>query len=165
MFIELVRANMEIWFDDIFIVTNNKALFSDDYGPVYEDIIPDSGPIGALYTALTVAGTEYVFCVACDMPYANDAVISRLIQASRDQKYDCIVPQCAKGPEPLFALYRKSLLGLIREEIASIQYQISKIYDKCRTSYVDIRYDKQGIININTPADYLRFAGGIKCQN
>ncbi len=158
-FIELIRENMQTWFDDIFIVTNDKYIFSDHYGPVFEDIIPDIGPLGALYTALTVSGTEYVFCVACDMPYPNDSLISRLIQASHDRYYDCLVPRGERGLEPLFSLYRKSLLSLIREEITSIQLKISGIYAKCQTSYIDIPYDIQDIININTPGDYLRFAG------
>ena len=158
-FIELIRENMHTWFDDIFIVTNDKDLFSDYYDPVFEDIIPDIGPLGALYTALTMSGTEYVFCVACDMPYPNDSLISKLIQASYDRYYDCLVPRGERGLEPLFALYRKSLLNLIREEITSIQLKISDIYTKCQTRYIDIPCDIQDIININTPEDYLRFAG------
>ena len=165
-FIDLVRENMRPWFDDIFIVTNDKTLFSDNYGPVYEDIIPDLGPMGALYTALSVAETEYVFCVACDMPYPNDSLISRILLANHDRIYDCLVPQGELGAEPLFALYRTSLHSLLEEEISSEQLQISRIYNKCRTNFVDIRFAEQEIININTPDDYLRLVGETKglCQ-
>jgi molybdopterin-guanine dinucleotide biosynthesis protein A len=156
-FINLVWENMENWFEDIFIVTNNRKLFTRDFSPVYEDIIPAKGPLGAVYTALSVAETEYVFCVACDMPNPCDSVISRLIQASHDNHFDCFVPKGSRGIEPLFALYRKSLINLIEEELAAIQLSIHGIFDKCHTKYIDINFEEEGLININTPGDYMHY--------
>jgi len=161
-FIELVRENMQVWFDEIYIVTNKKELFSDDYGPVFQDIIPDKGPLGALYTALSVALADYVFIVACDMPNPSHSVISRLIQASQDSSFDCFVPREPGGPEPLFAIYRKSLMNLIKQEITSNRLKVSGIFEKCHTHYIDIDIDKEGLLEINTPGEYIRYAGEIK---
>jgi molybdopterin-guanine dinucleotide biosynthesis protein A len=161
IFIELIREHMKTWFDEVFIVTNKKEIFSDDYGPVFEDIIPDKGPLGALYTALTVTGAEYVFCVACDMPNPNDFVIARLIQASTDKSFDCLVPQGAAGPEPLFAIYRKSVANLIKDEIVSNWLKVSRIFEKCNTNYVDVGIERERLININTPGEYLQYSSEI----
>ena len=161
-FIELIRENMQNWFDEVFIVTDRKDLFLDNFGPVYEDIIPDMGPLGALYTALSVAGAEYVFCIACDMPNPCDSIISRLIQASKDRKFDCLVPNGERGPEPLFAIYRKSMINVIEEEITSIRLKVSGIYKKCNTNFIDMNMDEAGFININTPSEYIRYTRTIK---
>ncbi|MDF1534823.1 MAG: molybdenum cofactor guanylyltransferase [Methanosarcinaceae archaeon] len=158
VFIDVVHENMRVWFDDIFIVTNQKALFADQYEPVYEDIMPNLGPLGALLTALTVARTEYVFCVACDMPNPCDAVIARLILASRNNLFDCHIPLGVNGPEPLFALYRKSLIPLLKDEIRHNWLKLSRIYEKCNTNYVDIGSAKSELVNINTPEEYRRYA-------
>jgi molybdopterin-guanine dinucleotide biosynthesis protein A len=158
VFIDIVRENMQTWFHDIFIVTNDKALFHNSHIPVYEDIIKNKGPLGALYTALSVAKKEYVFCVACDMPYPNNCLIFRMLQANLGNAYDCLVPRGPKGLEPLFALYRTSVIDLVKEELTSIKLKITGIYPKCRTHFVDLRCEGHEIVNINTPADYLHFA-------
>ena len=150
-FIELIQEHMKTWFDEVFIVTNKKELFPAQYGPVYEDIIPDKGPLGALYTALSISSMDYVFCVACDMPNPSDYVIARLIEESRDKQFDCLVPVGVDGPEPLFAIYSKSVLDLIQSEISHDLLKVSGIFRKCHTHYVDVRIDTMGLTNINTP--------------
>lgn len=155
--IELIWEHMKVWFDEVFIVTNKKELFSDHYAHVFEDIIADKGPLGALYTALTLAEAPNVFCIACDMPNPSDTVIARLIQESQDSRYDCIVPQGREGPEPLFAIYRKSILELLKSEIQHDWLKVSAIYGKCQTHFIDVRLDEIGLININTPAEYKQY--------
>jgi len=161
-FIELIQEHMKVWFDEVFIVTNKRELFSEQYGPVFEDIIPDKGPLGALYTALSVTKADYVFCVACDMPNPSDYVIARLIQESRNERFDCLVPVGEDGPEPLFAIYSQSVLNLIKSEIMHNWLKVSGIFGKCHTHYVDVRFDKVGLININTPGEYLQYANEIQ---
>ena len=160
-FIDVIWDNMKAWFDDIFIVTNDKELFSEVYEPVFEDIIPGKGPLGAIYTALTVAKKERVFCVACDMPRPYDPVIAEVVRASRKDGYDCFVPRGPSGPEPLFAIYKKGLIDLMEEEIRAGQLCISKALEKGRAYYIDLAAKGEGLVNINTPQEYIRHGRGV----
>lgn len=161
-FIEVIRDNMKVWFDDIFIVTNEQELFSDMSEPVFEDIIPGQGPLGALYTALSVSRKECVFCVACDMPHACDSIIEKIVRQSKKRNFDCFIPRGTFGPEPLFAIYRKTIRNLVEKEIASGQLCVFKVLEKCRTCYIDIARHEAKLVNINTPQEYIRYAGKIE---
>ena len=161
-FIDIISDNMKVWFDEVFIVTNDKKLFSKEYGEaVFEDIIPDQGPLGALYTALSVTKKEWVFCAACDMPFSHDALLRKIIHACKRDNYDCIVPWGSHGSEPLFALYSTTMKMLMKKEIKLGQLRVSHLFEKCRTCYVDIAKEKK-LININTPQEYIRCANKVK---
>jgi len=162
-FIEIIRDRMDKWFYEIFIVTNNSLPFSDiRQSPVHEDIIEAKGPLGALHTALTVTGKDKVFCIACDMPFGHDPMVKRLIQASEKNGFDCFVPGTIRGPEPLFAIYRKTIRDFVKEEIEAGQLKISEMLKKCRTVYVEIKKDEDELININTPGEYKRYGSKIQ---
>src|SRR5690242_18113248 len=47
--------------------------------PVLRDLVPDCGTLGGIYTGLKQSRTEYIFTVACDMPFLNPEVIRYLI--------------------------------------------------------------------------------------
>src|SRR2546427_4845411 len=42
------------------------------------DIVPGCGPLGGLHAALTAARGDFVFVVACDMPYVTAAFADHL---------------------------------------------------------------------------------------
>ena len=160
-FIEVIVDKMRQWFDDILIVTNSKVLFTDMDVQVFEDIIPHKGPIGGLYTALSLTNKERVFCIACDMPFFKDDILQRIIQASERQEFDCYVPRSRFGLEPLFAIYRRRIRDLVKKGIESERLSIANVLEGCRTSYIDI-HDKDALININTPEEYIYYADKIK---
>ncbi|MBL7071419.1 MAG: molybdenum cofactor guanylyltransferase [Candidatus Omnitrophica bacterium] len=157
-FIEIIRDSMSVWFDEVFVVTNNKLLFSKFPEQVFEDIIPDKGPLAAIHTALTVSTRERVFCVACDMPDCGSLAIEEVIRASKEGSFDCFVPRGSRGPEPLFAIYTRSVRGLIEEEITRGQLSVLRFLERCRTRYIDITGYEKEIVNINTPQEYRRHA-------
>ena len=161
-FIESIKDYTSKWFDEVFIVTNDKGLFKDAGIPVFEDIIPDRGPLSGIHTALSVTRKGRVFCVACDMPFSHDSLIKRLIENSRDDNFDCVVPRSSSGTEPLFAIYRTRIKGMIEDEITSGRLSIKKALEKYRTRFVDIKNNEGELVNINTPQEYSRYAGKVK---
>jgi molybdopterin-guanine dinucleotide biosynthesis protein A len=146
------------WFEDIFIVTNDEDIFSHIKIPVFEDIIPDKGPLSALHTALTVSKRKNLFCVACDMPFSHSILIERLVRESRKDGYDCFVPLGPLGPEPLFAIYRPAMAPLIEREIESGQLSIMRLFKKCRPRFIRFGGIKEELVNINTPEEYKCYA-------
>ena len=47
---------------------------------VYDDLIPNLGALGGLYTAIARASFPYSFVVACDMPFLRRDVIEYLTE-------------------------------------------------------------------------------------
>ena len=63
---------------EIIIISNNSDY--EQFGfPVYPDIIPDKGPIGGVYTALSYSSTEKNLIVSCDTPFLSKKLLNYLI--------------------------------------------------------------------------------------
>ena len=54
---------------------------------VVRDLVPDCGSLGGLYTGLIQATTPWIFAVACDMPFLNQAVIAQFTSRRADCGY------------------------------------------------------------------------------
>lgn len=57
----------------------------------FKDVIPDRGSLGGLYSAVSYSQTDYILCVACNMPFLNTDLLHFLI--AQRQGYDAIVPR------------------------------------------------------------------------
>ena len=161
-FIDAIIDHAKVYFDEIFIVADDKELFISSGLPVFRDIIPQKGPLGALHTALSLSKAERVFCIACDMPFRNEPLIKRLIRESERSGFDCFVPYRQSRPEPLFAIYRKGMKDLVEKELISGRLSVNKMLNKCRTRFIERKMSEGELVNINTPEEYERYAGKIK---
>lgn len=94
--------------DEILLVSNQPEAYHSFGWPVFEDLIPDIGALGGLYTAVSIASHTNVLVLACDMPFIN----LHILQAMLDRPASCqvVIPrlQDPKALEPFRALYRKS---------------------------------------------------------
>ena len=144
-------------FQEVIIVTNDTELFRNLDSKVYGDIIPNKGAVGGLYTGIYYSIFEYSFCVACDMPFINKALVEFLIQNIRDE--DAIVPRTKDGMQPLHALYSKNCLNGIRETIDQGKYKIIDFYSRARVriieeeDFISLDPSKTSFINVNTPEE------------
>ena len=124
------------------------------------DIVPRTGPLGGILTALDAAVTYYIFVVACDMPFLN----MRLMQFMRNNinGADVVVPCLGMRYEPLLAIYSKRCIEPIRRLIDDGQLRITALYDMVKTKVIGEemvrRFDPQALsfFNINTMEDYER---------
>ncbi|HEY1086976.1 MAG TPA: molybdenum cofactor guanylyltransferase [Archangium sp.] len=76
--------------------------------PVVGDLVPDKGAPGGVVTALAVAPTEWVFVVACDMPFVTRAMLDEL-ERRRHPGADVVCFTREGKLEPLVGLYRRAL--------------------------------------------------------
>ena len=97
--------------------------------------------------------------VACDIPDVDIAFLRSLAQAA--QNYEIAVPVGPSGLyEPLFAVYRKSIVPEIEALLGSGERSILPLYETCRTAIV--RFEDTGRIrNLNTRADYESYLSSI----
>jgi molybdopterin-guanine dinucleotide biosynthesis protein A len=124
-----------------------------------EDLVPGSGPLGGIYTALSVAKTEYVFVFAADMPFLNIELIKHMATLAGD--HDIIIPSWSNGTEPLHAIYRKTLTSPIKSMIEKKHFKIDRISEVEGISILKVTEDivrtygdpKKIFHNVNTLKD------------
>jgi molybdenum cofactor guanylyltransferase len=146
-------------FQEIIVVTGSPNLFSYLDVKTYNDLLPDSGALGGLYTGLYFSSFHHSFCVACDMPFLKKSLVQFLVDQLGDE--DVLVPRTADGLQPLHALYSKNCLGPIRRLLDKGGFRIFDFFPevKCRTieerEFLFLDPIKESFVNINTPEDLL----------
>lgn len=147
--------------DEIIVTTNHP----DDYlflgVPLHPDQKPGRGALGGLYTALASAAYPLVAVVACDMPFANAALLAHARDLLLNGEEDVVVPESGEGEyEPFHAVYRReTCLPAVAEAIASDQWKLISWFPQVKVrklSPAEIkRLDPLGLAfwNVNTPEE------------
>jgi molybdopterin-guanine dinucleotide biosynthesis protein A len=125
--------------------------------PIYGDIFTDSGPLGGLHTALTIASNPYTLVVACDMPWLNQSLLKYLI--SLKSTADVVVPRWNRFPEPLHAVYRETCLEHVERNLRTGNLKFISFYSDVQVKFLEKpeiqQFDPKGMsfANINSPSD------------
>jgi molybdopterin-guanine dinucleotide biosynthesis protein A len=144
-------------FQETIIVTNQKDLFSNFESKIYNDLLPNKGALGGLYTGIFFSNFHYSFCVACDMPFIKKSLVQYLLNLIKED--DVIVPKTSDGLQPLHAIYSKNCLTPIKKVIDQGKYSIIDFYDLVKVKVVQenefIAFDplRESFINVNTPLE------------
>ena len=146
-------------FQEVLVVIAQDSPPLDVDARVVRDLVPDCGSLGGLYTGLTQATTPYIFVVACDMPFLDQAVISQF--TSRRTTADIVMAKLAARLHPMHALYGKGCLPAMEQMILARQLKIQEMvsHASLRVRYVTeadlLTIDPSGrsFLNVNTPAD------------
>jgi hypothetical protein len=97
---------------------------------------------------------------SCDVPFLNLSLIAYLVSQISD--CDVAVPYWEDRFQPLHAVYRTSVLPLLKEQLNRGELRPVYLFDKVRTVKIGEdkirRYDPEGLsfFNMNTPEDYER---------
>lgn len=124
------------------------------------DLLPGSGPLGGIYTAIRAAARGRVLVVACDMPFLTAPFLGRLV--AECVGVDAVVPRAADGFHPLCAVYAQSAAAAIRRRIRHGQLKVVDALADLAVREIGPEeitpYDPDGtlFVNINTPDDYQR---------
>jgi molybdopterin-guanine dinucleotide biosynthesis protein A len=148
--------------DRIIIIANDAERYRTSGVPVVPDLIPDGGPLGALYTAVSAAHTDRTLVVACDMPFVSERLLAYLVSVGGAA--DITIPRTARGYEPLCATYSPRSADALRRMLDAGQQRLS---DVARIPGLTIReigrdelenFGPEEVVffNLNTPDDHVR---------
>lgn len=141
-------------FQEILIVSNNKKDYEKFNIKVVQDIYKEKGPIGGIHAALVNSKFNKVLCVACDMPLLSEETLVNL--SKEKDESEVVIPKINGRLQPLCAIYTKSLIERIEE---NIQKNRKKLIDNIKDFDFKIldknNLNKKDFININTPKDYM----------
>ncbi len=126
---------------------------------VVYDLLPNCATLGGLYSALTVAETEWIFAIACDMPLVERTVVDYLV--SRCHGSDYVVPVLSTGPQPMHACYRKTCLTPLKRMAEAGELRLQGLIEDQALHGIQVSEAEltpldphlRSFINVNTPAD------------
>lgn len=123
-----------------------------------DDELPHRGPVGGICYGLKATSTPLAFVASCDAPFLNLRLISYLV--SRIDEHDVAVPSWQGRLQPLHAVYRRSVVPRLEEQIARGELRPVTLYERVPTRVVGEeevrRFDPEGLsfLNMNAPEDY-----------
>ncbi|ODS30945.1 MAG: molybdopterin cofactor biosynthesis protein mobA [Candidatus Scalindua rubra] len=152
-------------FDEIIISANTPSEYEYLNLPIIEDIYPEKGPLGGIYTGLINSRSLYTFMLACDMPFVEIELIKHLESITKG--YDVVVPQSDRGLEPLHAFYSKNCIDPIKRELDRNNLRIISFFPHVNVKIVELDTltpsdsFKNSIKNLNTKEEYKTITSSI----
>lgn len=154
---------------DNILISSNKALPDKVSYAMVSDEIVGIGPMGGIYTCLKHSSTDLNLVLSYDMPLINEALLLYLINHSSN--WDILAPAMQTDrPEPLCALYRKSMLKIFEGLIAEKQYAVHRVLSISRSHILHITpdlpfYRSDLFMNINREEDLAALPDELRNEN
>jgi len=146
---------------DEILISGSSPLPGNSSHPVIEDEIKGIGPMGGIYTCLEKSRTDLNLVLSYDMPLINKGLLMHL--AEKSGEWDMVVPGMSTDrPEPLCALYRRSMTTVLKELIREKNYAVHRVIPRVNSLVLEIEasmsfYNPQLFLNIN----YLEDLGSL----
>jgi molybdenum cofactor guanylyltransferase len=149
-----------VFFDELIVVANDPVPY-ESLGlkalPDVSELSGQRGPLIGVYTGLQAARNQSIFVVACDMPFISMKLARRLAQLKGG--HDAVVPVIRRYPEPLFAVYSKTVLKHAENALRQGRPRLQELLKDMDVLFVDeseaMEYDPGlfSFINVNTPEE------------
>ncbi len=122
-------------FEEIYVVGSKDTDYSflEDVILV-EDIIPDKGPLGGLYTGLSYSSARHNLLLGCDMPFFTTDYFHFL--TNWQKRYDVLVPEYNGYIEPLGGVYNRSILPEVERSIEKDDLKIKSFFPEVRVEII-----------------------------
>lgn len=119
------------------------------------DLVEGRGPIGGLHAAFRTTEAELLWVSGVDMPFlTGDAILP-------EPKGDALVCRHNGRPEPLLGVYRRTVLPVIEEMLASGEGKLRLLLERVDAAYADVPPELEPVFrNVNTPEEYWRAKAG-----
>jgi molybdenum cofactor guanylyltransferase len=157
--IEIIGEKLEQIFENIFLATNDLEKIKGLKYQGVVDIIPDLGPVGAIYTALKASKSKYIFVTACDMPVIDLDYIKHMMEIIKNLDVDGVVSRHSSHIEPLYAFYSVNMIDAFENEIEKNNLRIFDVISRSKIHFVEYDIveercmDKDVFSNINYKTD------------
>jgi molybdopterin-guanine dinucleotide biosynthesis protein A len=144
----------------VVIVGGPPERFADRAVPVVADRVPGAGPLGGIYTALSVSTTPRTLVIACDMPFLTAPFLEYL--GTEGHGCDVVLPRDGRGLHPLCAVWAKSAAPVVGRLLAAGVRAVRDALGALRLHIIEENalgaFDPDGRLlhNINTPDDLAR---------
>ena len=159
--LERVLTTLSLFKGEIIIVTSAHATLPplNNYPQVkiVNDIYPDKGSLGGIYTGLLASKSDYNLVVAGDMPFLNTDLLRYMVDIAKG--FDLVAFREDDRFEPLHAVYSKNCVAAIEQLLQRNNVRIIEILPLVNVRYLKPeeieRFDPRHLsfFNINTEAE------------
>jgi molybdopterin-guanine dinucleotide biosynthesis protein A len=156
-----VLSQLEPYFKEILVSVSSGQKIERQRRPwpgrlpqirIVEDETPGIGPLGGIQAGLKAAANDACAVIACDIPDIDVPLLRSLARSARDA--EIAVPVGPAGHfEPLFAVYRKSVVPEIEALLRSGERSIIPLFGRGRTAVLRLD-DASWLRNLNTRGEY-----------
>ena len=120
---------------------------------IRHDLVPQCGPLGGVFTALTTSPAESVMFLSCDMPFLSTELLTTLLRRGRAGTKSIFVEQNQAKGFP-FLLHRKAL-PLVGQQISRRQFSLQELAEACGAETIRLpRTQHRELFNVNTPEEW-----------
>lgn len=125
--------------------------------PVYPDKFAGCGPLGGVYTALSVSKTDWNLILACDMPGVTADLLRRLTEVAVESNSNCVATAagCTSDAEPLCAVYHRSCMPALLRAIEEKRFKMKDLVEELDSRTLPV--EASALANVNTPAEWANF--------
>src|SRR4051794_5270244 len=95
------------------------------------DGMAHQGPVGGICYGLAAATRDVCFVTSCDSAFLNARLVEHLV--SRISEHDVVVPHWEGRLQPLHAVYRRSVLPLLEQQLVRGDLRPVHLFEKVRT--------------------------------
>ncbi len=153
--IQHIYSQLTPYFKEILVATNNRKLFDFLDIKIVNDHETCRGPLAGISAGLEASKYDINFMVACDIPYINIRNVCKMINEA--EGYDGVIPTTKGGyMEPMFAIYRKSMLPAVRQTLLCGENKILKVFPYCNIKYMNLG-KADWLRNLNTDDNYTKY--------
>jgi len=121
--------------------------------PVVADSVEPCGHLGGVYTALSVTPAAWNLIIACDLPGLTADFVENLFLAAEANEADCVVPEGARGVEPLCAVYHRRCRSHAASAIARKKFKMHDFVSSLHAVTLPVS-DFSPLMNANTPEEW-----------
>jgi molybdopterin-guanine dinucleotide biosynthesis protein A len=160
-FIEYLVSLLEEFCSETLIVARDEAHVRDYVFPgvrVTFDETPGIGPLMGVYSGLSAINTTHALVVAVDLPCVQPALLSFLLSQLLPTD-TLLVPLVHNIPQVLLALYPRSILPIVREQLLQGRHDLRCLLKVAPVQFVEEAQLRQSdpqlrsFMNINTPEE------------
>jgi len=117
------------------LISSNSSIYDYLGFPIIPDIIPDSGPMGGIYSCLLRSKNRVNFVLSCDTPLVDSNTISQILEQSAG--FDISIPWHEKEFfEPLCAVYHKNTIPVFEQFIDIGNFKIPDLIKEVNTNKI-----------------------------
>ncbi|MBE0677119.1 MAG: molybdenum cofactor guanylyltransferase [Bacteroidales bacterium] len=154
--IQYIVNQLETHFGEVIIGANDIEKYGFLGHRVVPDIEPGKGPLMGIFSCLAASSNDLCFITACDIPEIRTGFIMKMLEVADGA--DIVMPVSGEtGYEPMYGLYRKSILGTTEELLRNDKLKIADLFGQVVTRYIPFEGDGW-YRNLNYREDYLTFS-------
>ena len=140
-------------FDTVYLSAKTDKFDFD--APLIIDRYPQSSPMVALASLFETLEVDAVLILSVDMLMIDDSDIEKMCEHYRKNQSnpDILIAQSPRGIEPLFGIYRSTILSSVQRLLAQDTHKMRALLECVKTEVLAFEKD-ENFANINTLKEY-----------